>query len=184
VGAKHEPSSSSSFFISLATATLRGVLVVAAVILGVFVLSRAFPTSQTPTVPQGTTAAPETQEPQTPVETGTPTSPATEAGGECPDPGDVPPIQVLNGTDVTGLAADAAERLVQIGYRVPQAAISNASSADYDTSVVLAKPAQEEAADCLVQEEFRGADREAATPDAEYEISVILGFDYANRQGG
>jgi hypothetical protein len=183
VGAKHEPSSSSSFFVSLATATLRGVLVVAAVILGIFVLSRAFPTSQTPTVPEGTTAAPETQEPQTPVETGTPTSPATDAQ-ECPDPSDVPPIQVLNGTDVTGLAADAAERLVQMGYRVPQAAISNASSADYDVSVVLAKPSEEEAADCLAREEFRGADREAATPDAEYDISVILGFDYADRQGG
>lgn len=184
MGAKHEPTSSSSFFISLATATLRGVLVVAAVILGVFVLSRAFPTSQNPAVPEGPTTAPETQTPQTPEETGTPTSPATPAGGECPDPGDVPPIQVLNGTDVTGLAADAAERLVRMGYKVPQAAISNASSSDYDTSVVLAKPAQEEAADCLAEDEFRGADREVATPDAEYEISVILGFDYANRQGG
>jgi hypothetical protein len=71
-----------------------------------------------------------------------------------------------------------------MGYKVPQAAISNASSADYDTSVVLAKRAQEEAADCLAREEFRGADREDATADAEYEISVILGFDYAERQGG
>jgi hypothetical protein len=188
VGAKHEPSSSSSFFVSLATATLRGVLVVAAVILGVFVLSRAFPTSETPTVPEGTTTAPTAEEPQTPVETGTPTSPATDAdaadAGECPDPGDFPPIQVLNGTDVTGLAADAAERLVQMGYRVPPAAIANASSADYETSVVLAKQSEAEAADCLAEEEFRGADREVATPDAEYEISVILGFDYADRQGG
>jgi hypothetical protein len=183
VGAKHEPSSSSSFFVSLATATLRGVLVVAAVILGVFVLSRAFPTSQTPTVPEGTTTAPTTEQPQTPVETVSPTPPATDAQ-ECPDPGDFPPIQVLNGTDVTGLAADAAERLVQMGYRVPEAAISNAASADFDTSVVLAKPSQEEAADCLAQEEFRGAEREVATPDSEYQISIILGFDYADRQGG
>ena len=50
--------------------------------------------------------------------------------------------------------------------------------------VVLAKPDQEVAADCLVEEMFRGADREEATADAEYEISVILGFDYADRQGG
>jgi hypothetical protein len=166
----------------LATATLRGVLVVAAVILGVFVLSRAFPTGQTSTVPEGPTTAPETQEPQTPAETGTPTAPATEAE-QCPDPGDVPPIQVLNGTEVTGLAADAAERLVQIGYKVPDAAISNASSADYETTVVLAKGPQELAADCLAREEFRGAERDAATPDAEYGISVILGRDYARRQG-
>jgi hypothetical protein len=165
----------------LATATLRGVLVVAAVVLGVFVLSRAFPTSRTPTVPE--TPAPETQEPQTPAETGTPTTPATPEQ-ECPEPGDFPPIEVLNGTDVTGLAADAAERLNQMGYRVPEAAISNAPSADYETSVVMAKPAQEEAADCLVQEEFRGADRDTAAADAEYDITVILGFDYANRQGG
>jgi hypothetical protein len=180
VGAKHEPSSSSSFVVSLATAALRGILVVAAVVVGFVILSSAFPTGDSasvPTLPSPT----ETEEPQTP-ETTTPTRTPTEAA-ECPDAADVPPIQVLNGTTVTGLAADAAETLVQMGYNVPQAAISNATRSDYQTSIVLAKRPEAQAADCLVQEEFRGADRETQAPDAEYDITVILGEDYANRQG-
>jgi hypothetical protein len=182
MGAKHEPSSSSSFVVSLATAALRGLLVVAAILLGVFTLSRAFPTGDGVTVPQGPTIPPETQEPQTPAETGTPTTPETDAA-ECPDPRDVPPIQVLNGTSVTGLAATGAERLQNVGYKVPAAAVSNAPSADYQTSVVVSKASQELAAECLVREEFRGAELESAAQDAEYDISVILGQDYADRQG-
>jgi LytR cell envelope-related transcriptional attenuator len=181
VGNKHEPSSSSSFVISLATAALRGILVVAALVVGILILSRAFPTGGSagaPTVPSPT----ETEEPQTPTQTQTPTAPPTQAD-ECPDAAEVPPIQVLNGTTVTGLAADAAERLVQMGYKVPEAAISNAASSDYQTSIVLAKRAEAQAADCLAQEEFRGAEREVQDQDAEYDITVILGVDYANRQG-
>jgi LytR cell envelope-related transcriptional attenuator len=181
VGAKHEPSSPSSFFVSLATATLRGILVVAAVILGVFVLSRAFPTGETATVPQGPTVAPETEEPQTPVGTGSPTTQPTEAD-ECPDARDVPPVQVLNGTDVTGLAASAAERLTSLGYKVPDAAISNAATSDYETTVVQSTGPQQVAAGCLAQEEFRGADLERAEADADYDITVILGQDYADRR--
>ena len=181
MGSKHEPSSSSSFVISLATAALRGILVVAAVVVGFVILSSAFPTGDSasvPTLPSPT----ETEEPQTPAETASPTETQTPQA-ECPDAGDVRPIQVLNGTTVTGLAADAAERLVQQGYKVPQAAIANATNSDYETSVVLAKRPEAQAADCLVQEEFRGADRRMQAPDAEYDITVILGLDYADRQG-
>jgi hypothetical protein len=181
VGAKHEPSSSSSFFVSLATATLRGILVVAAVILGVFVLSRAFPTGETATVPQGPTVTPETEEPQTPAGTESPTTQPTETT-ECPDARDVPPVQVLNGTNVTGLAATAAERLRNLGYKVPDAAISNAPTSDYQTTVVQSLGPQQVAAECLVQEEFRGADEERAEAGAEYDITVILGQDFADRQ--
>jgi hypothetical protein len=181
MGAKHEPSSSSSFFVSLATATLRGVLVVAAVILGVFVLSRAFPTGQAPTVPQAT-ESPATEEPQTPEGTGSPTTQPTEAT-ECPEARDVPPVQVLNGTNVTGLAATAAERLKSLGYKVPDAAISNAPTSDYETTVLQSMRPQELAAECLAQEEFRGAELEPAEAGEEYDITVILGQDYADRQG-
>jgi hypothetical protein len=181
VGAKHEPSSPSSFFVSLATATLRGILVVAAVILGVFVLSRAFPTGESATVPQGPTVTPATEEPQTPAGTGSPTTQPTEAT-ECPEARDVPPVQVLNGTNVTGLAATAAERLRNLGYKVPDAAISNAPTSDFETTVVQSMRPQELAAECLAQEEFRGAELEPAEAGEEYDITVILGQDYADRQ--
>ena len=153
----------------------------AAVILGVFVLSRAFPTGQTATVPQGPTVAPETEEPQTPAGTGSPTTQPAEAD-ECPDARDVPPVQVLNGTDVTGLAASAAERLRGVGYKVPDAAISNAPTSDYQTTVVQSTGRQEVAAECLARDEFKGADFERAEADSEYDITVILGQDYADRQ--
>jgi LytR cell envelope-related transcriptional attenuator len=181
VDAKHEPSSSSSFVISLATAALRGILVVAAVVVGFVILSSAFPTGDSagvPTLPSPT----DTEEPQTPAETASPTETQTPEA-QCPDAADVPPLQVLNGTTVTGLAADTAERLVQMGYKVPGAAVADATRQDYQTTVVLAKRPEAQAADCLVQEEFRGADRRTQAPDADYDITVILGLDYADRQG-
>lgn len=181
MGSKHEPSSSSSFFVSLATATLRGILVVAAVLLGVFVLSRAFSTGETAGVPEVPTVTPETEEPQTPAGTGSPTTQPTEAA-ECPQAGDVPPVQVLNGTDVTGLAASAAERLRSLGYKVPEAAISNAPTSDYETTVVMSMRPQRLAAECLAREEFRGAELQSAEAGDEYDITVILGLDYAERQ--
>ncbi|HJV04777.1 MAG TPA: LytR C-terminal domain-containing protein [Actinomycetota bacterium] len=179
--AKHEPSSSSSFVISLATAALRGILVVAALVVGFVVLSSAFPTGDSAGVPAAPSPT-ETEEPQTPEQTASPTQTQTPAA-RCPDASEVPPIQVLNGTTVTGLAADAAARLVEMGYKVPEAAIANATRSDYRRTIVLSKRPQAEAADCLAQEEFRGAQRQNQDPEAEYAITVILGMDYADRQG-
>jgi hypothetical protein len=173
VDGRHEPPSRASFWASLATAALRAALVAAAVILGVFVLSRAFPTAgQAPSV---------TESPTTPVEeTESPAAP-TEESPAAPEPRNPSRVtlQVLNGTDVTGLAAETAELLEQEGYNI--ITITDADRA-YETTTLFYHPDAEVDAQSLQQNFFPEAVLERSAPDAEVDVTVILGDDYAAAQ--
>jgi hypothetical protein len=164
----------------LATATLRGILVVAAVVLGIFVLSRAFPTGNTgPDVRPAEEASPTDDQTPKGEETagggGTNTPSGKKTNEPCPKAGEFPEMQVLNGTDETGLAAAVAQRLEGDGYRI--AVVSNANRSDYERTVVLTKKNAEALGTCLLEDEFPRAQLEGVAPDAEYELSVILGPD-------
>ncbi len=173
---KHEPSSGGSFYLSLATAALRFVLVVAALALGVFVLSKAFPTGDqaapvTPSQPTSPTAAETTPPPE---ETTEAQAPATHEPGEIR-------LQVLNGTDVGGLAADAAEVLEADGYDV--ATVDDAQSKPYEVTEIFFKRDFEADAEALRDRYFPDAELQDTAPDAQVSITIILGEDYAVAQG-
>jgi LytR cell envelope-related transcriptional attenuator len=176
VDGRHEPPSRSSFWISLATAALRAALVAAAVILGVFVLSRAFPT--TSEAPSSITESPspaveETQSPAAPTE-------ESPEAAEPRNPSRVT-LQVLNGTDTTGLAAETAELLEQEGYNI--ITITDADR-PYETTTLFYHPDAEVDAQFLQQNFFPEAVLERSAPDAEVDVTVILGDDYAAAQEG
>jgi len=173
---KHEPSSGGSFYLSLATAALRFVLVIAALALGVFVLSKAFPSGDeaapiTPTQPASPADAETTPPPEVTTE---PEAPATH------DPSEIA-LQVLNGTDIGGLAADAAEILEADGYDVQT--VDDAQSKPYEVTEIFYKRAFEADATILRDQYFRGAELQDTAPDAQVSITIILGEDYANAQG-
>jgi hypothetical protein len=174
---RHEPSSGGSFYLSLATAALRFVLVVAALALGVFVLSKAFPTGgqASPIMPsqQASPTATETTPP--PEVTTEPEAPQTHEPGEIT-------LQVLNGTDVAGLAADAADILETDGYDV--ATVDDAPSKPYEVTEIFFKRAFEADAGVLRDQYFRGAELQDTAPDAQVSITIILGEDYAATQEG
>lgn len=172
---QHEPPSRSSFWVSLATAALRAALVAAAVILGVFTLSRAFPTSGEPTSITET-PSPSVEETQSPA---TPTEESPEAA-EPRDPSRVT-LQVLNGTDTTGLAAETAELLEQEGYNI--ITITDADR-PYDTTTLFYHPDAEVDAQFLQQNFFPDSVLERSAPDAEVDVTVILGEDYVAAQEG
>ena len=169
---KHEPSSGGSFYLSLATAALRFVLVVAAIALGVFVLSRAFPTGD-----QASPVAPLQPVSPTATETTPPSEVTTEPEAEpTHDPSEIA-LQVLNGTDVAGLAADAAEVLEADGYDVRT--IDDAPSKPYAVTEIFFKRRFETDAGVLRDQYFQGAELQNTAPDAQVSITVILGEDYA-----
>lgn len=173
---KHEPSSGGSFYLSLATAALRFALVIAALALGVFVLSRAFPSGDEAT-PIGPTqpASPAATETASPPEVTTePEPPATNEPSEIA-------VQVLNGTDVSGLAADAAEILEADGYDIRT--VGDAQNKPYAVTEIFFKRAFEADAAILGDEYFPGAELQDTAPDAQVSITVILGEDYAEAQG-
>lgn len=168
---RHGPPSQTSFYLSLATAALRGLLVVAALALGFFVLSKAFPTgSQPSTTTPGedviTTSAPVSP---SPVES------PTRQRREPLDPSQIE-LQVLNGTDVAGLAADTAEILEAEGYDI--GTISDAETS-YETTTIFHLRRRRVDAQVLQQAFFPTAVLEIAEEDTRVDLTVILGSDYA-----
>lgn len=167
---RHGPPSQTTFYLSLATAALRGLLVVAALALGFFVLSKAFPT--------GGTAEPVT--PTGPVVTTPPTSPspATSPTRRVPqllDPSQVS-VQVLNGTNVSGLAAETADLLEQAGYDIRT--IDDAPTS-YDVTTIHYVPKRKADAEALAQAFFPTAVLEIAEDDLKVDVTVNIGEDYA-----
>jgi hypothetical protein len=175
---QHEPQATGSFYLSLATAALRGALVVAAVLLGVFVLSRAFPSTGETT-------------PVAPAETPTGEAPAEEPGGggmasppaeqepEEPPPPEEVTLQVLNGTDVDGLASETADMLEAEGYQIDNVDDANQS---YEVTTLFFHPRSEAAATALQTDFFPDAQLEEGARDLAVDVSVILGLDYAAAQ--
>jgi hypothetical protein len=176
---KHEPPSTATFYVSLATATLRAALVVAALVVGLFVLSRAFPQEETP-VPQATGGAPTT--PPTDDETTPPTDDETTPPTDQPSP-DVQGVRlaVLNGTSETGLAAATVDRLKDRGYRVDRDDIGNAQSTYSVTTLFFRNDSRLEARH-LRDTVFKGAKLEPATAslNPDVRITVALGEDWAD----
>lgn len=173
---KHEPSSGGSFYLSLATAALRFVLVIAALALGVFVLSRAFPSGDeaAPIAPAQPVSPAGTETTPPPEVTTEPEAPATHEPSEIA-------LQVLNGTDIGGLAADAAEILETDGYDVQT--VDDAQSKPYEVTEIFFKRAFEADATILRDQYFPGAELQDTAPDAQISITIILGEDYAAEQG-
>lgn len=170
---RHEPGSPSSFYLSLGTATLRAILVIAAVAVGFFVLSKAFPGASPATapVPPSPPAGETTGPTESPTDGGTP---------ETPEETDTPQIrgvtvQILNGTAEDGLAASYEEQLKNLGYRVPT--VGNANQA-YETSQIFFHKDYRADAQYLRREVLNQAQLERASNNVEeVNITVVLGDD-------
>lgn len=173
---RHEPSSGGSFFLSLATAGLRALLVIAALALGIFVLSKAFPSGgeAAPITPTQTTPPPATGTSPAPDVTTEPQEPATN------EPGDIR-IQVLNGTDISGLAESTGEALQDDGYDVQT--FGDAQNKPYEVTEIFYKRRFEADAAVLRDTYFPGAELMDTAPDAQVDVTVIIGEDYAAAQG-
>ena len=185
---KHEPESKGSFYLSLTTATLRAGLVVAAVVLGIFVLSKAFPT--------GGQVADGSQEPGAGIEEEAPAETPPEEEEEAPPPEEEEPaperspdvegvaLQVQNGTGVTGLAAATSEDLESLGYSIDS--VGNAARSYEETTLFFRGGSRPEARH-LRDTFFKGRaqlERMQAEQNGNIRIVVVLGQDFADRQGG
>ena len=170
---RHGPPSQTTFYLSLATAALRGLLVAAALALGVFVMLKAFPSGDTPP----TTTPGEQQETLT---TAAPISPSptdkpTRAVPEAKDPSEIT-LQVLNGTDVQGLASETAQLLEESGYQISTIADAETS---YEVTTLFHVPKRKVDAQFLADAFFPGAVLEVAEDDIKVDITVNIGADYA-----
>lgn len=172
---KHEPPSRATFYVSLATGALRAALVAAALVVGVFVLSRAFPQTEAPT-PQATggpTTSPEETTPAPDQTTPPPQQPSPDVKGVR--------LAVLNGTSETGLAASTAQSLKELGYRVDEEDIGDAAAKPYEVTTLFFRNDSRREAKHLRDTVFKGAKLEPATAslDPDVRITVVVGEDWA-----
>lgn len=186
---KHEPDAKGSFYLSLATATLRAGLVIAAVVLGVFVLTRAFPEAdEAPQGAPGPTATDDGGEESPPVEESPDGGGGGGGGGGGQPSGEEVnlrgvTVRVQNGTNATGLAAETAEQLGELGLRIRE--IGNAAR-NYEVTTLFFAQGSRPEADALNESFFDGAadvQRMPADLQADVQVNVVLGQDYADAQG-
>jgi hypothetical protein len=183
VSGRHEPGSRSGFYISVTTAVLRAGLVIAAVVLGVFVLTRAFPEGGTEAqtrAPAAPTSSPTAMTTPPPVTASPTTSPGVAAESPAaPVSLDGVTVQVLNGTNEDGLAAATAQDLEQLGVKI--LGVGNAART-YPITTLFFRPSDSQPiADALAQAKFAGAKLEPASNNLEpdVQVTVVLGEDFA-----
>ena len=150
----------------------------AALVLGFFVLSKAFPSgSETPVeATPGDGGVVQTSPP--PVVSPSPQK-SMRQPAEPKEPSELD-VQVLNGTDVAGLAGDTAEILEAEGYNI--ATVEDAEGS-YDVTTIFYTPKRKIEAQVLRDAFFPTATLEVADPDVKVDLTVTLGADYAASVG-
>ncbi len=167
---KHEPPSTGSFYLSVATSTLRAAIIVAAIVLGGVVLANAFPGTNTDGVSTNPTT---TITPSSPTTTTTP-PPQVRIEGAI--------LQVLNGTDTAGLAADVQRCLIDAGAIIPDENIGNAPNTFPVTTLLWTPPNNKPLAETLRDRFFNGAKLQRGPEEPtipEVQVTVVVGEDYA-----
>lgn len=168
----HEPPTKRSWYTSVATSTLRAIILIAAIVIGIVVLKGAFPENSS----QGITNVLPSHSP-----TPSPSSVATPSTS--PSPSTRRPkvkgvtVQVLNGTSTTGLASIVTGELNKAGYSMK--APGNVKSATHTT--IYYRPGFKPQAEFLQEKHFSGAVVAPApsTFPAGIDLTVVLGTDFA-----
>ncbi len=165
----------------MSTSTLRVLIVIAALALGVVVLREAFPTTtRVIDEPRATTSP-------APVQTPSPTPSPSPSPSPSPTPTKTPKpkpkprvagvvLQVLNGTPTDGLATQVSARLEEAGYTLESP--GNAGSVEKTT--LYFQPGHKINAEYLKDKQFRGS-RVLPAPDQypeDVDITVVLGRDF------
>jgi hypothetical protein len=180
---RHEPGSNRSFYLSVATSTLRLLITAALVLGGVTLINQAFPDSPSGSSGDGGEMSPTVSVP--PEESPSPSVSPSESQAPIPSLSGVR-IIVLNGTSVSGLAATASDALVE-RFGVVAATPGNTASRVNQTEVYYRTADLEDEAQYLVLQYFkelnvRVQELPPNTPGvpANVDIAVYLGTDFAS----
>lgn len=177
----HEPASKGSFYFSLATSTIRAAIIVALVVGGLVVLTKAFPQGGEPSV-----ASPGGKEPVSGIEPKKDKKVVEPQPETTPEPTPCDEIKgvsvvVFNGTAKLGLAAEWSQRLFDAGWVLPQE--EGNSPQNVDKTVVYFRGVKDKrAAECLQEEFFPKGSVKRLPPDrtdvqTKVRVAVDLGLD-------
>lgn len=157
----------------MATSTLRGLILVALVVLGVLGITKLFPQNVSLGVTPGSTAS---QSPTGPGPSPSVSTSPTKARKPRPK-GDVT-VQVLNGSSKNFFAAQVSETLRQDGYDVKS---PDNYTPKIQTTIIYYQSDFLPEAQRIQRQRFQGAELKPAPPtlSADIDLQVILGADQA-----
>jgi LytR cell envelope-related transcriptional attenuator len=168
---KHESGSKRSFYLSVATSTLRGLILVALVVLGIVGLTKLFPqnTSAGVTPPPSVTVG-------EPSASGSPTTSPSPTDRRKARPKSQVTVQVLNGTSRPGLAAEVTSRLKSDGYKTKT---PDNYSPKIETTIIYYQSDSQPEAQRLQRQRFPGSELRPApaTLPGDVDLQVIVGAD-------
>jgi hypothetical protein len=152
----------------MATSTLRAVILAAAIVIGIVVIKNAFPENASQTITPGSTPTKIATSPSaTPS-----TSPSTSASAKPRVKGVT--VQVLNGTDTTGLAGIVTGRLKRAGYTMKTpGGVNNASK-----TTIYYQAGFHPEAQFLKSKHFPGAVLAPAPSSFKSNLTVVLGANF------
>jgi len=170
VAGKHEPPTRRGFYLNVATSTLRGIILVVLVAVGIIGVTKLFPQNAS----LGVTGAPSPKPSTIPISpTSTPSTSPTQVRKA-----NVKGVVVLvkNGTGKTGLAASVSQTLSNAGYKV-----KSPGDASKRTTTLIYYRADSEPEAALVQRRyFQGAQLQPAPASVppDVQVEIILGTDF------
>jgi hypothetical protein len=156
-----------------ATSTIRGIILVAAVVVGILLIGQAFGSS-----PTGTLHAASPKPSASPSSPPSPSAPASSPSGlthETAVKG--VPIQILNGSGNDGLGATVAESLKKKGYKIVNVETAGAASA---TTTIYYEPGAKNLGEYMKQHYLPFAVVKPAKTlfSAPVKLTVLVGSDY------
>jgi hypothetical protein len=160
---------------SMATSTLRAIILVAAVVIGILLIGQAFGSSSGLALransPSPSASASTSPSPSPSVSSRPPLTKATAVKGV--------PVQVLNGTSVDGLAAVVALRLKKQGYSIGDASVANAAVHDVTRTIIYYAKGARPLAAYMQQHYLHGAQLKPAGTlfKAQVKLTVLVGTD-------
>ena len=157
-----------------ATSTIRGIILVAAVVVGILLIGQAFGSSPSSGTLQASSPKPTTSPPASPSPSPSPTptsglTHATAVKGV--------PIQVLNGSGNDGLGATVAESLKNKGYKI--VAVETAGAQSAKTTIYYEQGAKD-LAEYMKDHYISFAEVKPAKNlfSAPVKLTVLVGSDY------
>jgi hypothetical protein len=168
----HEPPTKRSWYISVATSTVRGVLLIAAIVIGIVVIKSAFPENASQSITTVSPSHTPTVSPSSVPSSSPSVSPSTKPRVKGVT------VRVLNGTSTTGLASIVTGELKKAGYSVKVP--GNVKSATRTT--IYYQDGFKPEAELLQQKHFPKAVVAPAPPafPANIDLTVVLGVDYVS----
>jgi hypothetical protein len=159
---------------SMATSTIRGIILVAAVVIGILMIGQAFGSNASPTL-HATSPSPSTSPSSSPSPSPSQSTPpalnhATAVKGV--------PVQVLNGSGVDGLGATVAASLKNKGYKIQGVETAGASTT---TTTIYYAQGSKDLAQYMKEHYLPDAAVKAAKNlfSAPVKLTVLVGSDQA-----